>query len=78
MGEGRVITSHYRITNMRMETMPLWGIKFKPAHYGGEAGGGGHRLRRGASPTPTSADGLGPALESHMGPEEPQSRECES
>lgn len=67
MGEGRVITSHYRITNTREETMPLWGIKFKPASPGGEAAGRAQAAWRGPHPH-RPADGLGPALESHLGP----------
>lgn len=54
--------------------MPLWGVKFKPADDGGEAG---HRLQQ-VAPRPGPADGPGPALESHLGTEEPQSGECES
>lgn len=53
MGEGQVIPSHYRITSMRKETMPLWGIEFKPEHDGGEADRGRPQTP-GASPTPTS------------------------
>ena len=57
--------------------MPLWGVKFKPADDGGEAG---HRLQEAAPPRNPAgpADGLGPALESHLGTKEPQSGECES
>lgn len=47
--------------------MPLWGIKFKPASPGGEAAGRAQAAWRGPHPH-RPADGLGPALESHLGP----------
>lgn len=62
---------------MSKKTMPLWGIRFKPADNGGEAGRGSHR-RQGVPLTPSPADGLGPALESHLGTQEPQSHEGQS
>lgn len=71
MGEGQVIPSHYRITSMRKETMPLWGIEFKPEHDGGEADTGGGRRRPGhptPTPTPRQMD-RSQAPESHMGTE---------
>lgn len=55
--------------------MPLWGIKFKPADDGGVASRGGRQTAgSGPHPTPSPADGRGPALESHLGTEEPQRR----
>lgn len=54
---------------MRKETMPLWGIEFKPEQDGGEADRGGCTFA-GNIPHPHSLpDGSGPALESHMGTE---------
>lgn len=68
MGEGQVIPSHYRITSMRKETMPLWGIEFKPEHDGGEADRGGRMQQEQPPPHPNPMpDGWEPALESHMG-----------
>lgn len=69
MGEGQVIPSHYRITSMRKETMPLWGIEFKSEQDGGEADRGGHTFARSLPLPHPLPDGLEPALESHMGTE---------
>lgn len=69
MGEGQVIPSHYRITSMRKETMPLWGIEFKPEQDGGEADRGGRTFKRSLPHPHPLPDGPEPALESHMGTE---------
>lgn len=79
MGEGQVRPSHYRITSMRKETMPLWGIEFKPEQDGGEADSSGGCTFAGSippTPIPCQMD-PGQPWRAIWGQREPVSRECE-